>query len=139
MDRQRFYTCKYCFKEYEPKRRRVQIYCSNTCRSKAYHARKINSITTQTDQGIVPLDTPTLQQESMSLAGIGNAAAGVLAVEGVKRLLTKEENKPATKKDLAQLVEKLSNRYHLVKNMNPNMNGEYPYFDMVEGVVVYLK
>ncbi|MFC0604265.1 hypothetical protein [Winogradskyella pulchriflava] len=117
----------------------MQKYCSNTCRSKAFHARKINALTTQTDQGIVPLDTPTPQQESLSLAGISNAAAGVLAVEGVKRLLTKEENKPATKKDLAQLVEKLSNRYHLIKNMNPNAQGAYPYFDLLEGKIVYLR
>lgn len=138
MKDQQFYTCKYCFKEFEPKRRRVQIYCSDTCRSKAYHVRKTSAMVTQTNKE-VSLDTPTLQQEKMSLAGVGNSAIGVLAVEGVKSLLTKEENKPATKKDLALLIEKLSSRYHLVKNMSPNSFGEYPYFDLVENVVVYLK
>lgn len=132
----KFYTCAYCFKDFEPKRRRVQRYCSNTCRSKAYHARKTESQVLTTPSSEVT--TPTPQNENMSLAGVGNAAAGVLAANAIKNLLTKESNKPATKGDLTQLIEKLGSRYHLVKNLPPNALGQHPYFDMVEGVVVYM-
>ncbi|WP_405570221.1 hypothetical protein [Winogradskyella sp. Asnod2-B02-A] len=134
----KFYTCEYCYKEFEPKRRRVQRYCSNTCRSKAYHARKTNTLTTSKSEDIaITNNDNSSQKETMSLAGIGNATAGTLAADAIKSLLTKESNKPATKGDLTQLLEKLNGRYHLVKNMNPNIKGEYPYFDMVEGNVVY--
>jgi len=136
-----FYTCKYCFKEFEPKRRRVQKYCSNTCRSKAHHARQTKShfLATKPTEVSVPNNMPSPSKKSMSMAGVGNAAAGTLAADAIKTLLTKESNKPATKGDLSQLLEKLNGRYHLINNMPPNFRGEYPYFDLVEGVVVYLK
>ena len=137
---QQFYTCKYCYKEFEPKRRRVQKFCSNTCRSKAFHARKTNTLATAHNTEISkPVNSPNPQTQKMSLAGVGNATAGTLAADAIKNLLTKQTNKPATKGDLAQLLEKLNGRYHLVNNMNPNPKGEYPYFDLVDNVVVYLK
>ncbi|WP_458626000.1 hypothetical protein [Winogradskyella sp. PC D3.3] len=139
MKNKQFYTCEYCYKEFEPKRRRVQKYCSDTCRSKAYHARKTKTlIPIETNNITVPkISNP--QKPKMSLGGVGNATAGTLAADAIKSLLTKASNKPATKGDLSQLVEKLNGRYHLVKNMNPNAFGQYPYFDLIEGVVVYLK
>jgi hypothetical protein len=135
-----FYNCSYCFKEFEPKRRRVQKYCSNTCRSKAHHARKSKSFLSTTKSGdiSIPDNIPTPKKESMSMAGVGNATAGTLAAGAIKALLTKESNKPATKGDLTQLLEKMNGRYHLVKNMQPNFRSEYPFFDLVEGVLVYL-
>ncbi len=39
----------------------------------------------------------------MSLARMGNATAVVLASDGIKALLTSNENKPATKGDLKKL------------------------------------
>jgi len=137
-----FYTCKYCYKEFEPKRRRVQKYCSDTCRSKAYHFRKTKEaqLSTNKSTGLAaPKDMPTPSKEKMSLAGVGNAALGNFAADSLKSLFTKESNKPATKGDLAQLLEKLNGRYHLITNMVPDPFGKLPYFDMVEGVLVYLK
>ena len=141
MEDTKFYTCGYCYKEFEPKRRRVQKYCSDTCRSKAYHSRKtkVQSPDSKSAEFTVPNDIPTPKRENMSMAGVGNAAAGTLAANAIKSLLTKESNKPATKGDLTQLLEKLNNRYHLVTNMQPNFRGEYPYYDLVDGVLVYLR
>lgn len=140
MKDKKFYICNYCYKEFEPKRRRVQRYCSNNCRSKAYHARKTNALTTSKSEDLaITNNDNNSQKETMSLAGVGNATAGTLAADAIKSLLTKESNKPATKGDLTQLLEKLNNRYHLVSNMPPNALGQYPYFDMVEGVIVYMR
>ena len=95
----RYYTCKYCFKEFEPKRRRVQKYCSDTCRNKAHHARKEKTTLPATTQEALPeiKNKPeTLpKSESMTLSGVGNATAGSLLADGIKSLLTKEGNKTA--------------------------------------------
>lgn len=136
----KFYTCEYCYKEFEPKRRRVQKFCSNTCRSKAHHAKKTSTpVTKKTDGLSVPNNLPKTTNEKMSATGIGNAAVGSLAADALKSLFTKEQNKPATKGDLALLLEKLNSRYHLITNLAPNALGRHPYFDVVEGVVVFLK
>lgn len=142
MTDKKFYTCEYCFKEFEPKRRRVQKYCSNTCRSKAHHLRKTKDtqLPTEKSTGLtIPKDIPTPSKEKMSLAGVGNAAAGNITAEALKSLFTKESNKPATKGDLTKLIEKLNGRYHLITNMIPDRFGRHPYYDMVEGVLVYLR
>ncbi|MEH1009198.1 hypothetical protein VDP25_15775 [Winogradskyella sp. ECml5-4] len=130
----KFYTCAYCFKEFEPKRRRVQRYCSNTCRSKAYHARKTESLTLTTPSSEVT--TPTPQNENMSLAGVGNAAAGSLAAQGLKHVLTAPQNRPATKADIENIASKLK-RYHKVKNLPANAQGALPYFDIETKEIKY--
>ncbi|XMO86733.1 hypothetical protein AAFN75_00210 [Algibacter sp. AS12] len=134
-----FYTCQYCFKKFEPKRRRVQKYCSDTCRSKAYHVRQTKNTkiasTTNPEQNIkVPTKTKI---ETMSASGVGNAAIGSLAADGLKSLLTPLENKPATKGDLKKLSDKIIKRYHLVNNIPRRSDGALPYFDMDTGDVVY--
>ncbi|MAB47594.1 MAG: hypothetical protein CMC05_03085 [Flavobacteriaceae bacterium] len=141
MKETKYYTCEYCFKEFQPKRRRVQKYCSNSCRSSAYQQRK--AIENKAKDNLSKLTNSNVPQapikEKISAAGVGNAALGVLAVDTAKALLTSRENKPATKGDLLSLIEKLNARYHLVKNMPPNIHGEYPYYDMQQGILVYLK
>jgi len=137
----KFYTCEYCHKEFDPKRRRVQKYCSNSCRSKAYHARK------KTDQSLAKISEdkpdPNLANptkttvDSMSLAGTGNAMAGVLAADGIKALLTPISSKPATKGDLQNLKKQIVNRYHKITNLQQRNDGALPYFDMDTGEVVY--
>ena len=77
----KLYTCEYCYNEFEPTRRRVQKYCSNTCRSKAYHYRKAVPNTLPASQlkneNISTTSTPSkTKTETISAAGIGNAAAG---------------------------------------------------------------
>ena len=88
---------------------------------------------------VTQLTSPTTAVTLDSAAGMITTVAGTLAADAIKSLLTKESNKPATKGDLTQLLEKLNSRYHLVSNMPPNALGQYPYFDMVEGVVVYMR
>lgn len=132
------YTCKYCYKEFEPKRRRVQIYCSNTCRSKAHHAKKTNLDKPVLKEDYSSSTKPTLSKiESMSASGVANAAAGTIIASSLKNLLTSVENKPATKKDIAELKSLLLNRYILVKNLPKNIYGQLPYFDIKDQKIVY--
>ncbi|WP_249754723.1 hypothetical protein [Algibacter sp. L4_22] len=140
-----FYTCEYCYKEFNPKRRRVQKYCSNTCRSKAHHARKKteNKLATNPDKEtkIEVATTPVLPKktkvEAMSLSGTGNAAAGSLLADGLKSMLTPIENKAATKGDLENLKKQLLNRYFKINNLAPRHDGALPYFDIDTGDVFY--
>lgn len=142
-----FYACKYCFKEFEPKRRRVQKYCSDTCRSKAYHVRQLNNTAdknnTATTEVQKPMSLPPLPSKTkidqISLAGVGNAALGQLAVNSLKAIITSENNKPATKGDLNKLLEKLNNRYHLIKNYPPQPDGALAYFDLQTNELVFFK
>ena len=132
----KYYTCKYCFNDFEPKRRRVQKYCSNTCRSKAHHAKKSTKVT-DTNKVASIKNSPTLHKEKMSIAGVGNATAGALVADGIKAIFTSEDNKNVTKGDFDMLIEKLNIRYHQIKNMKPNHLGQLPHFDFVDGVLVY--
>ena len=131
------YTCEYCHGKFVPKRRRVQKYCSNSCRSKAYHLRK-NGPPLQglTGGGTPPEKVSDTQTEKMSLAGVGNAAAGTATVTLLTQLFTKEENKPATKGDLRKIAQNLQ-RYHRINNLGADLQGRLPYFDLEKEVLVY--
>ncbi|TYB74369.1 lysozyme family protein [Bizionia myxarmorum] len=138
-----FYTCEYCYKEFEPKRRRVQKYCSNTCRSKAHHARKTTSKITKVESlEIVPIESAKIDKPSigkidkMSASGVGNSAIGTLTADTLKHILTAPQNRPSTKGDIANL-KALIKRYHKVKNLPPNTQGALPYFDIETGEVKY--
>ncbi|XCF07254.1 hypothetical protein ABI125_05210 [Tamlana crocina] len=145
MNEPRFYTCKFCYKEYVPTRRGAQKYCSDTCRSKAYHHRKLrkNGLEkkgTLPDKYAADKKPPGKQSvDKMSLAGVGNATMGTLAADAFKSILTKYENKAATKKDIMELKSVLSGaRYYPVKNMIRDSLGRAPHYDMETGNVVYL-
>ena len=129
------YVCLYCKKEYLPKRRRVQKFCSESCRSNSHQLKK------KLNQQLVPTKTKTDQEsikvDKMSLAGVGNSVAGTLAVEGLKSLFTSEGNKPATKSDIKNL-ERRFNRYLEIKNIHRNIQNQIPYYDSVQKVVVYI-
>jgi len=73
----------------------------------------------------------------MSLAGVGNAAAGAAVVEIAKNLVTPNAGKPATKKDIDDLKAFLRSRYFLVKNKERDSLGRPAYYDMVTGNVVH--
>ncbi|RIA09386.1 hypothetical protein OE09_1218 [Flavobacteriaceae bacterium MAR_2010_72] len=140
---QEFYTCKYCFKEFEPKRRRVQKYCSDTCRSKAHHARKTISHLTEKETTKVPEETKPdtkTKIDTVSFAGIGNAMIGNWAADGVKHFLTPTEDKPATRKDLQKLLKtfKLKGRYLPVNNAIKDADGRSAFYDVETGNIVYL-
>jgi len=138
----KFYTCQYCFKEFEPKRRRVQKYCSTTCRVKSHHAKKTSNkspvaVPSIKDKIKVPVSPKLSKVESMSVAGTANAAAGSLLADGVKNIMTPLHSKNATKGDLENLRKQLISRYHRISNLAPRSDGAKPYFDMNTGEVVY--
>lgn len=133
----RKYNCNYCKKKYLPKRRGVQKFCSNSCRVRSHQLRL------KTKEELILIKTKDksnlekLKVEQMSLSGVGNAAAGTIVVEGLKALLIKEENKPATKRDLKKLEEKLG-RYQEVYNLPKNINNQKPFYDNLTKRIVYL-
>lgn len=133
--------CKYCGADYVPKRRGAQKFCSNSCRSlnwknnqtiKEFKVPVVNSI----DEKPVLAQNPSLH-EKMSLAGIGNAAAGAAVAEIAKNIITPNANKPATKKDIEDLKAFLKSRYFIVKNMRRDIHGRQSYFDIVTGNIIY--
>ncbi|NIK93243.1 hypothetical protein GZ212_13860 [Mangrovimonas sp. CR14] len=136
----KYYTCKYCFESFIPKRRRVQKYCSNTCRNKAHHAKKTATTTRETlpEKLENQLAVPTPIKQTVNAADITNAAIGTLAVNTLVNAFTKNENKPATKKDLVEILNALKGRYHIIKNLAPLSDGKKPYYDIVKQELVYL-
>ena len=139
----KYYTCLYCFNEFEPTRRRVQKYCSNTCRSKAHHARKTISNKPKLENknltNIETSSTPTITKiDSMSTSGVANAAVGNVIAGGIKSFFTAEKNKPATKGDINDLITLIKKRYLPIQNMPMNQHGEFPYYDVETKNVVYL-
>ncbi|MBZ9777430.1 hypothetical protein LB452_00715 [Psychroflexus sp. CAK8W] len=130
------YTCHYCQKEFVPKRRKVQKFCSTSCRVR-HHQTSKGLKANQSQTLAQPIqDSKPMEVERISAAGIGNAAIGTTAADFIKSLLTKEENKTATKADMKRLESKLK-RYHKINNMKPNALGLYPYFDLQTEEVVF--
>ncbi len=130
------YICQYCGKEYKPNRRLKQKYCSNSCRTRAFVIRKVKMLHLPSVE-----DKKNLEQksETMSWSGVGNAAAGALAVNIATGLFTKEENKPATKKDIREVKNLLMTRYHSIKNVPNRPDGARPFYDLQTQSMVYLK
>ncbi len=129
------YKCQYCGKDYKPNRRKKQIYCSNSCRTRAFQIRKKAAHQLSIINSEKKIEK---KSESMSWAGVGNAAAGNLAANMAVNLFTANENKPATKKDLKMLANSLKERYQIVRNLPQKMDGTTPFYDIQTNVVVYL-
>lgn len=124
-----YYICHYCQKEFIPKRRKAQKFCSTSCRVRNHQlSRKFNKP--------AKLQTTKTKVDQVSVAGVANAAIGTTAADLVKNLLTPEQNKSATKADLKRLEEMLQ-RYHKVGNIKNLSDGRAPYFDMQLKMVVY--
>jgi hypothetical protein len=128
------YTCQYCGREYKPNRRKKQKYCSNSCRTRAYQLRNPKLGTTVPTVEKTP---ESVKIDKMSLAGVGNAAAGALAVQALTNLLTSEENKHATKKDIRNLELKTTRRYYPMIGEPKNALGKQAYFDTLHLIKVY--
>lgn len=103
----RTYECHYCKKEFVPKRRRVQKFCSNSCRVGSHQLKNKKSNESEVSK-VDNLKTEKIKIEHMSIAGVGNAAAGMLVAKIITDLMTKFENKQATKQDMIQLNLKLT-------------------------------
>ena len=54
-------------------------------------------------------------------------------------VLTKEENRPATKKDVKDIIAALKQKHFIVKNMQPKPDGSIPYFDIQTCTILYVK
>ncbi|WMI70084.1 hypothetical protein [Mangrovimonas sp. YM274] len=130
-----FYICNYCHKEYTPKRRRAQKFCSNSCRSKAHHAKQSKPTTEVISNE--PKEEKKQKVESMSIAGVGNAAAGAATYDGLKALLTPEQQRKATKGDLDVLLARIKGKYHPIKNHPSSPDGKKPFYDMETQEIVY--
>ena len=134
----RSYTCQYCKKEYVPKRRGIQKFCSDSCRVSNHRLKKVSSTTKSiVVQQKEQEETSSIKVGQISTAGVANAAIGIGLVEVGKNLFTREENKPATKGDISKLAANLK-RYHIIKNLPPNLQGQTPHFDIEKGEVVYI-
>lgn len=133
-----WYVCEYCGKEYVPKRRHKQKYCCSSCRVNAF--KKKNKISRPK-----PLSAPNLTTKpkpdtnnKLSIAGIGNAAIANAAYDITKNLFTSEDNKPATKKDLRELLQNSGERFQHIKNIPRAPDGKWAFFDNQQQQLVYL-
>jgi hypothetical protein len=132
------YVCQYCSKQYKPNRRKKQKYCSNSCRTRAFILRKGKGL------GLIKPETnnPGIGKiDKMSVPGVGNAVAGNLISEGIihaaKAIFTKEEDKPATKKDVKNMIDAINGRYHPIRNLQTRNDGAIPYYDFETKEVIY--
>ena len=129
------YICQYCSKEYKPNRRQKQKYCSNSCRTRAFVIRRFKERSLPTTDNKISVEK---KSETMSWAGVGNAAAGTLAVNALTNIFTKEENKPATKKDIKEVKQLLMTQHHPIKNLPDRFDGARPFYDLQTKSLVYL-
>ena len=129
-------NCKYCGVEFAPKRRRVQKFCSASCRSLNHRDKKI--FKNKTNQIQKSNETKDISKiDKMSMAGVGNAAAGIAVTEVAKALFTPKKNQAATKGDLEELKLTLQGRYFLAKNIPRDTKGRIAYYDLKTGNVIY--
>ena len=132
------YTCEFCKTKFKPKRRKIQKFCSPTCRSKNHHHK--NRVSIDKSVATETIKEPSkIKVEEMSFAAVGNAATGVLIIQLLTKLLTKIENKPATKKDIQELENLVKKRCFLIQNMDRRYDGYLPYFAMETNSLIYLK
>jgi hypothetical protein len=150
-----FYICEFCKTKFKPNRRKVQRFCSTSCRVKNHHHKnkveKPLAIAAIPNIGTEAMDSTIFKPDKhkvdkMSLAGVGNAAAGTAAFELAKKLLTPKNNIPATKSDIQDLTinihkmtELINKRYFLIHNLAQKYDGALPYFDMGTGNVIYFR
>ncbi|KGK29974.1 MULTISPECIES: hypothetical protein [Cellulophaga] len=129
------YNCEYCGKAYTPKRRFKQKYCSSSCRVNSFTKRK------KAKENLPDFKKPkeVSVKDKMSWSGIGNAAVGSLATNIATNLLTKEENKPATKGDIQKILNIGISKLTLIKNMPPRTDGARAYFDITNQIIIYKK
>jgi len=146
--------CKHCSLIFES-RRSNHVYCSASCKTKASykrnnykyvsgHYQKQNEFdkVSQGNTGLADTSNGTNKKNDINVSSISNVVIGSAAADtisyGLKKLLA-PNTLPATKGDLNLLTEKILGRYHLIKNLPQNSNREFPYFDIENQEVVYLK
>lgn len=127
--------CLHCNDDYIPKRRGVQKFCSKSCKSRYWYLKqnkkelKLQSVT-----GVVTNETNT---DKMSWGGVGNSAVGTVLGNAATSLLTPEDKKPATKKDIEDLKSLISDRYLPIHNLSFDEYGRRPFYDVETGNVEF--
>lgn len=148
-------NCKYCYQLFES-RRSNHVYCTTSCKTKAsykrnnytyvpghYQKQMVNDEIILKDKSLgAVFENKTNNKGGINSSSISNAAIGAatadVALFAAKKLFA-PNTLPATKGDIKLLTEKLVNKYHLIKNLSKNIEGESPYFDIDNQVVVYFK
>lgn len=131
-----YYKCQYCHQDYIPRKRRVQKFCSNSCRVSSH--RYLNkSKTNQLSKNLSNSSLDKTKIDKMSLAGVGNAMLGSVASDLLQSVFTREENKPATQGQMNQLLKKIE-RYQEIRNLSNNELGQKPYYDNQLRILVYM-
>ncbi len=149
MEETRFYTCQHCFENFIPKRRRVQKFCSTSCRSSSWQLNRKTDHNKETlfeeeKSEAISNDLPKeMKIEKMSVEGIGNSFVGGALGSGLVRFIeiaaTKDKNKPLTKGDMLKMLQALNEKtYYPIKNLDRSDIGFYPHFNIKNQEVVYL-
>jgi hypothetical protein len=134
---EQYYRCQYCKNEFVPRRRKIQKFCSDSCRVSFHRFKNVGVAIKSAELQIKEKETSKVKVNQISTAGVANSAIGTGIVEIAKNIFTPEENKPATKGDVLKLAASLK-RYHQIKNLPPNLMGQIPYFDLHTNTLVYL-
>ena len=121
-------------KEFIPKRRRVQKFCSASCRVSSHRLKKPSTI--QQNQQEVSQNSYKKNLKELGIATVGTVAGNTL-----QNKLTPLKNRAAAKGDLQHLesVLKEKERYHEVKNQPGRIDGAVPFFDTIRKEIVYFK
>lgn len=133
------YICNYCGKEYIPKKRGTQKFCKTSCRVNSHKLKKKLESIPAPQLPNHKNNTGNSYEETVNAAGIINSAIGTGLANGVKAVFTSSENKPATKKDIKDLIFQVQERYQPVKNMRPKPDGSKPFYDMAQKAVVFFQ
>jgi len=135
---QYLYKCHYCGKDYKPRRRHKQKFCSNSCRVNAFNFR-----IKKDERNVAKVSTSPTEinnkKEGISLAGIGNATIANFTTDLAKTFFTREENKPATKGDIQALLNGSKERYLPVSNLPVRNDGALPFYDTVTKEMIFRK
>lgn len=145
MEETHLYTCKYCKIEFKPTRRRVQKYCSATCRSKQWHfANNKNSTPIASSSKELKAKNKkkkkkeaVKQKQPTTFEDILTSTLGAFVGNKIDRATIKEENKPFTKGDMMNILSNIQ-RFQKVNNSPPNEYGQQPFIDITTGNIVYI-
>ena len=157
MEEPYLYICQKCKEEYVPKRRGVQKFCSDSCRSghwQLLHPKDVTPsfekelITTAIEEKQVKEIKPKKEKkkkkkielktnEPTTLADFLTSTAGAFVGSKLERATLREENKPLTKGDMVSLLSN-TQRFQKVNNLPPNGYGQQPFFDITTGNIQYV-
>ena len=132
------YKCNYCGEEYKPKKRGTQKFCRTSCRVNSHQRKKKIKKISLAKLPNTENSTSNSYEEKVNAASIINSALGTGLANGVQAVFTKSENKPATKKDIQDLMFQVKERFMPITNMPQQADGKRPFYDTVQKAVLYL-